>query len=217
MTPAERRSLTTAAADLGVELDATAASRVGSFVAVLDVWNRRLRLTGERDRSVLLEKHVVDCFAVVPRLPRAGMVVDIGSGAGFPGIILACVRPDLDVVLIESRRRPVSFLREAIRKIGLEHARVLEARAEDAGVDTTLAGRASVVTTRAVRLEVFVTIAMPLLTPAGEAIAMQTPRTARDAASVATTHGLQLVGRDDYRLPDGAARSLLRFRRAEVP
>jgi 16S rRNA (guanine527-N7)-methyltransferase len=141
-------------------------------------------------------------------------MVDVGSGAGFPGIILACARPDLEVVLLESRRRRVSFLRETLRSISLPKARVLEARAEDAARDHTLARRAAVVIARGVRLDAFLALAAPLLADAGEVIAMQTPRTAVVAEAAAEPHGLLLWRRHDYTLHGGAARTLLVFTRA---
>jgi 16S rRNA (guanine527-N7)-methyltransferase len=189
--------------------------RLDRFITLLETWNRRIRLTGERERGVIVGKHVVDCLAVVPELPRAGTVIDVGSGAGFPGIILACVRPDLDVVLLDSRRKVTSFLRDAVRQVPLPAARVIEARADDASHDASLAGRAAVVTTRAVRLEVFLAAAAPLLDASGEAIAMQTPRTARNAVAEPVGHRLRLQRRREYTLPDGARRTLLVFRRTD--
>jgi 16S rRNA (guanine527-N7)-methyltransferase len=213
MTPSEARILAAGARELGVELDPDTVGRLDRFLALLAVWNRRIHLTGERDRKRLIEKHLIDSLAPVAHLPPHGTVVDIGSGAGFPGIILACVRPDLNVALVESRRRPTSFLREVIRTIPLSATRAFESRAEEAVRNPELSCRAAVVIARAIRLDAFLGLAAPLLAPRGQAIAMQTPRTARLAASVAAGHGLELARRRDYRLPGGAPRTLLVFRR----
>src|SRR5258708_4408492 len=130
MTPAEARALRLGAEHLGVDLDAGSIARIDAFLALLGVWNQRVRLTGERDGKTIVRKHVIDSLAVVPHLPTAGDVIDIGSGGGFPGIIVGCLRPDLPLVLIESRRRRASFLNEVVRSVGLHAARVLEMRAE---------------------------------------------------------------------------------------
>jgi 16S rRNA (guanine527-N7)-methyltransferase len=193
----------------GVEPDAEALLRMDRFLDVLDVWNRRVRLTGDRDRQTIVARHVVDSIAIVRHLPPAGLLIDVGSGAGFPGIVLGCFRTDLSIVLLEARRKRVTFLREAIRAIGLENVRALELRGEAAVRDTSLAGRASVLTARAVRLEVFLAIATPLLAPGGVAIAMQTPRNEHEAESVATSHRFVVGQRVEYALPDGARRLLL--------
>ena len=104
-----------AASALGLAMDAAALARILRFGATLATWNRRLRLTGEPDPVRVAEQHVADSLAVVGLLPAEGPVVDIGSGQGFPGIILGCMRPDLELVLVESRRRRANFLRDAIR------------------------------------------------------------------------------------------------------
>ena len=210
MTPAERETLEAGARWFDVELHAAVTDRIARFLALLDVWNRRIRLTAETDREAVIAKHVVDSLALVPLLPASGTVVDIGSGAGFPGIVLGSVRPDLRLVLIESRRRRASFLRESIRTISLPAATVLELRAETAA-ETELAEAAALVVARAVRLDAFLPLAAPLLCPGGKVLAMQTPRTAGAASRTASASGLHLSHRQDYKLPGGAPRSLLTF------
>jgi 16S rRNA (guanine527-N7)-methyltransferase len=212
MTTAERETLEAGARWFDVELLPAATDRIARFLALLGVWNRRIRLTAETDRKAVIAKHVVDSLALVPFLPGSGTVVDIGSGAGFPGIVLGSVRPDLRLVLIESRRRRASFLRESIRTIPLPAATVLELRAE-AAAETERAGTAALVVARAVRLDAFLPLAAPLLRPGGNVLAMQTPRTAGAASRTASASGLRLSQRQDYTLPGGAPRTLLTFER----
>jgi 16S rRNA (guanine527-N7)-methyltransferase len=216
MTSAEARLIQSGARDLGVILGGEALQRLGCFLTLLGVWNRRVRLTGERDPETVIRQHALDSLAAVPSIPEAGLVVDIGSGAGFPGIVLGCVRDDLELALIESRRRRASFLREAARTIPLPSVRVLEVRAEAAASERELAGRAAAAIARGLRLDAFLGLAVPLLAPGGVAIAMQTPRTAALAGKTGHDHGLSLTARHDYTLPGGGARSLLLFRRGEI-
>lgn len=216
MTADEKRLLRDAARRFDVEPRTETLARIERYLELLAVWNHRLRLTGERDPSRLIERHVADSLAPVRHLPSRGLVVDVGSGAGFPGIILACVCPDLEVVLVDSRRKPIAFLCDAIRSVPLPHARAVAARAEDAATDPELAGRAAVVVSRAIRADVFVTLAAAFLAPSGRAIAMQTPRTAGTATNAAERQGLALVGRDDYSLPGAGTRSLLIFGRDDA-
>ena len=216
MTPAEAALLREIATWFDVKLDARTLERVERFLELLTLWNRRIRLTGERDLSLILQKHVADSLAPVACLPATGLVIDIGSGAGFPGIILACLRPDLELVLIESRRRRVSFLREAIHQARLPRARAVEARAEDLVADSEITGRARVVVGRAIRLERFLALAAAFVEPNGIAIAMQTPRSA--AGRIAGTPALLPVGQREYRLLAGECRTLLFFApRRSVP
>jgi 16S rRNA (guanine527-N7)-methyltransferase len=214
MTSAEEVELLGGAGSLGIAVDPESLGRIGRFIDLLDLWNRRARLTGDRDRRVLVRKHTVDSLAVVSELPLSGTVADIGSGGGFPGLVLGCVRPDLDLRLIESRRRPASFLAEAIRSIPLPRAAVIGTRAEAAARDPTLAGRSDVVVSRAVRLETFLPLAASLVAPGGLVLAMQTPGVEVDyARETGFLHGLELSRHRDYRLRDGERRRLLVFSR----
>lgn len=196
----------------GVRLDEKAVSRIGRFVDLLVLWNQRVRLTGERDRSILLRKHVIDSLACLPMLPREGEgdVLDLGTGAGFPGAVLGCARPDLAMTLLDARQRPVSFLSEVIRSLALPHARAIAMRGEEAAADPTLAGHQSVVTCRALRIDVFLPLARPLLHPGGIAVSMQTPKLGPAmAAAIAREHGFNIVDLCDYTLPDGERRRLV--------
>lgn len=215
MTESEAGQLRQGAARLGVAIDASAVTRLGRFLDLLDIWNRRLRLTGDRDRRVLLGKHVVDSLAVVPELPEAGMVVDVGSGAGFPGIVLACVRPELSFALIEPRRRPTSFLSEVIRTVPLPSVLALEMRAEEAAQAAAVAGRARLVVSRALRVDRLLELAPGFLAADGLLVAMQTPSLSEDQAGRrAQARGLVLVRSRDYHLPGGESRRLFVFGRS---
>jgi 16S rRNA (guanine527-N7)-methyltransferase len=214
--PGQRiEGLQAAAADAGIEVSPGALERLAAFLNVFAIWSRRTRLTGERDLATVVSRHVADSLAVLRVLPPGGLVADVGSGAGFPGIVLACMRPEQDFALIESRRRRVSFLREVARSVPLPRVSVLEMRAEDAGTSTALRARAQAVIARGLRVDVFLSLAQPLMGPGGVAIAMQAPAALATAVATASAMELRLVEVADYRLRDGAPRSLLVFGRAK--
>jgi 16S rRNA (guanine527-N7)-methyltransferase len=190
-------------------MDAGALDRLLRFSAILATWNRRLRLTGDQDPVRIAEHHIADSLAVVGVLPDAGPIVDIGSGQGFPGIILGCMRPELELVLIESRRRRANFLRDAIRHIPLPRVTVREERAESVGAP--LAGNARLVVARAIRLEVLLALARPLLCSDGRVVAMQSEQGRREAPRIAARAGFRLVDERRYTLLDGSARVLVTF------
>jgi 16S rRNA (guanine527-N7)-methyltransferase len=194
----------------GVELQPEDVGRIDRFLDLLEVWNRRLRLTGGRDRSTLLRKHVADAVRCVPLMPHGASFLDLGTGAGFPGVVVACVRPDLRTTLLDAKQRPVSFLGEVIRSVPLPRARAVRLRAEEAANDATLARSHDVITSRAIRIEQFVELAKPLLVPGGLAISMQSQTTARPAAdAVARRADMHVIALHDYRLPDGEPRRLV--------
>ena len=194
----------------GVELQPEDIGRIDRFLDLLEVWNRRVRLTGERDRPTLLRKHVTDAIRCVPEMPHEGRFLDIGSGAGFPGVVVACVRPDLQTTLLDAKQRAVSFLGESIRAIPLARTRTLRLRAEDAANDATLARSQDVITSRAIRIDRFVRLAKPLLAPGGRAISMQS-RASEPAMidAIARRADMRVVALHDYQLPDGEPRRLV--------
>ena len=95
-------------------------------------WNRRMNLTSIRDPLEMIERHYCESVFLGVHLPQGEItVVDVGSGAGFPGIGVAVMRPQARVTLVESNQKKVAFLKEATRNVG--NIRVLGRRAEDVG------------------------------------------------------------------------------------
>jgi 16S rRNA (guanine527-N7)-methyltransferase len=128
-------------------------------------------LIGPRETSRLWDRHLVNCALVVDLLPERGELVDIGSGAGLPGIVLAMLRPQLHVVLLEPLLRRAVFLQECVSALDLPNATVVRARAEEkaaAGIS------ADVATARAVApLDRLVGWAAGLLRPGGQLLAIK--------------------------------------------
>lgn len=92
-------------------------------------WNRKINLTRIVDPAQIAEKHVVDSMAGLRVLPSQGRLLDIGSGAGYPGIVLKIMAPDLEVTLVDSKRKKIHFLKHTLRKLDLkmiiaEHNRI---------------------------------------------------------------------------------------------
>lgn len=141
-------------------------SRFGELLAAEGV---RRGLIGPREVPRLWERHLLNSAALAPLLPTDGVVVDVGSGAGLPGLVLAAVRPDLTTVLVEPMLRRVVWLEEVVRELGLE-VEVVRARADE------LHGRllADAVTARAVApLERLAGWTLPLLREGGVLLAMK--------------------------------------------
>jgi 16S rRNA (guanine527-N7)-methyltransferase len=110
-------------------LDPALASPLLAYLALLDRWNRTYNLTAIRDPQAMVGKHLLDSLAMHPYV-HTGSLADLGTGAGLPGIPLAIAKPGLQVTLVESNGKKARFLREAVRTLGLDNARVAESRAE---------------------------------------------------------------------------------------
>ncbi|MDP9092703.1 MAG: 16S rRNA (guanine(527)-N(7))-methyltransferase RsmG [Actinomycetota bacterium] len=131
-------------------------------------------LLGPREVPRIWERHLLNCAVVTELLPPRARIVDVGSGAGLPGLTLAVRRPDLTVVLVESLRRRVDFLTGAVAELGLGRAvTVVHGRAEDSAVLASV-GDAQWVTARAVApLGRLVEWCLPLLRPGGRLLALK--------------------------------------------
>jgi 16S rRNA (guanine527-N7)-methyltransferase len=147
-------------------------------------------LVGPREVARLWERHLVNSAAVVPFLPEAGSIVDVGSGAGLPGVVVAAMRPGAEVVLLEPMERRTDWLSEVVGAIGLTNVTVLRGRAEDQIGQL----HADAVTARAVAaLDKLYGWTLPLLRVGGRLVALKGGR-AQDEAHAAVAAGQRLGG-----------------------
>jgi 16S rRNA (guanine527-N7)-methyltransferase len=165
MTEAELAPPSAAAEVFGEALE-----KARQFATLLATEGVTRGLIGPRETSRLWDRHLLNCAVVAELLPDSGELVDIGSGAGLPGIVLALMKPKLDVILLEPMLRRVSFLQECTQSLGMKNASVVRGRAEE------LSGkfRADVVTARAVAsLDKLAGWAAGLLRPDGTILAIK--------------------------------------------
>ncbi len=173
-------------------------------------------LVSRRDRELLLGRHLADSLQALPIL-RPGALLDLGSGAGFPGLVLACCTPERRVVLVESNRKKAGFLRETAAQLELPEVEVVARRSEELAREPARRAAFPQLTVRAVSaLPGLLELAAPLLELNGLLLAWKGKgavtelERSRKAASVL---GIELEARQSYRLEDGLERVLLRFRK----
>lgn len=149
------------------------------FTRELGARGEELGLIGPLEAQRLWSRHVLNCVLPAPLL-RPGLVGDIGSGAGLPGIVLAIARPDVEFVLVEPMERRVEWLIAESARLGLDNVRVVRARAEDA----PLVERLDQVTARAVSsLSKLIPITAPLARRGGELLFMKGARVSEEVAA----------------------------------
>lgn len=190
---------------MGVELSGHQVNQLLELAHLLLDWNTRINLTAIRELPGVIDRHLVDSLAVAPHL-APGSLVDVGTGAGFPGLPLALVRPDLVVTLLESIQKKTAFVRAATRNLGIP-AEVCTARLED--WSRTAPGMKNAVSRATFAPTEWVRRGAPLLGPAGVLIAMTTPSEPDPAPPRDFS-----FSRHDYALPDGTVRVLWRFQQA---
>jgi 16S rRNA (guanine527-N7)-methyltransferase len=125
------RRVATVVAALGGGLGAGAAESARIWLETLITWNARIDLTAARDPDELVDLMLADALLLAPRLPAGARVVDVGSGAGGPGLGLALARPDIALTLVEPLQKRVGFLRTVVGTLGITHVQVLRARGEE--------------------------------------------------------------------------------------
>jgi len=132
--PIDRSSYRTLLVDgataLGVALSDSQVQVLENYLVHLTMWNRRLNLTSIRAPDLMMRHHLLDCLSIVPMLEPTGHIMDVGSGAGLPGIVIKILLPDKKVTLLECRRKRANFLRHLIRSLKLMEAVVIEDRLE---------------------------------------------------------------------------------------
>ena len=186
---------------LGIDLSDEQAGKLVTHLDLLDDWNQRMNLTAIRDRGQQLTKHLLDSLSVRPHL-RGSRIADVGSGAGFPGIPLAIVMPDVHFALIESTGKKCRFLEHVRDTLALTNVEVVQARAEA----FKPAARFETVLARAVGpVADLVRNAGPLVTGGGRLLAMKGRFPEDELAKklsgwkVAAVHRLVVPGLDEER------------------
>ncbi len=202
---------------MGMPLDRRREELFERYAGILLRGNEVMNLTAITDPGEIALRHFADSIAVIPYLKAAGggstagmCIADLGTGAGFPGIPLRIMLPDIRLTLIDSLRKRIGFLEAAAGELGLTGIRMIHARAEDAGRDPSLRGSFDAVIARAVApLPVLCEYCLPLVRTGGFFAAMKSDiREEREAAAHAIAvlggteealHEYSLPGSDLYR------------------
>ena len=115
---------------LGVALDSAQQQKLLDYIALIVKWNKVYNLTAVREPEAMIGHHLLDSLAVLPHLTGVGRLIDVGSGAGLPGIPLAIARPDMKITLLDSNHKKTTFMRQACLELGLTNVEVVCERVE---------------------------------------------------------------------------------------
>ncbi len=178
MTPAQQ--LAQGIAALGLDVNAARQEKLLAYLQLLAKWNRVYNLTALRSPQEWVTHHLLDSLSVLPQI-RGPVVVDVGSGAGLPGLVLAIIRPDWQLVSVEAVDKKAAFQRQVAAELALANVRVEGRRVED----VVLQGGADTVVSRAFSsLTDFVNLTRHLLKPGGRWTAMKGKRPAEEIAAL---------------------------------
>ena len=215
MNRAFREALEAGLAALGLAVDAGAAERLERYADLLLKWNRKVGLTAVTDPAELAEKHLVDSLALLRILGTARSVLDVGSGAGLPGIPLAIARPGLRVTCVEAASRKVAFVKAVAAELDLD-VRGVAVRAQGHPEREGLEPAELVVSRALAEPAAWLPLGCRYLAPGGHLVAMLGRESEESAlGALARASGLALVRIDRFALArSGAARANALFRAA---
>ena len=144
------------------------------YMQLLLEWNEKINLTAIIKPEEIITKHFVDCLTILPEIPLNSKVIDVGSGAGFPGIPLKIIREDIDILLLDSLNKRIQFLNEIIYQLKLKKIQAVHSRAEDAGKLVQYREKFDIATSRAVaNMNTLAEYLLPFVSLGGKAIFMK--------------------------------------------
>jgi 16S rRNA (guanine527-N7)-methyltransferase len=115
---------------LQIDVTDTVAEKLAGFIGLLEKWNRVYNLTAVRDPQAMVVRHILDSLVVRPFLTD-GSLLDVGTGAGLPGLPIAIVRPELPVTLLDANAKKLRFVRQAASELGLGNVEVVQSRMQE--------------------------------------------------------------------------------------
>lgn len=199
------RLLSRWARDFGIALDSEQLALFRVFLDELWVWNRRMNLTGVSQRTGAIVDLFLDSLMPGPWLPKEGRMLDVGSGAGFPGVPLKIYNRNLEVHLLEPRTKRVSFLKQVIRVTGLEGLEVLRGRVGGGGGEIQIQSTYDIMTSRAVKgIGEIISWCAPLLVRGGVLVGFlggNAEKEMRNLPALMASYGLELQLKKTYQLP----------------
>ena len=203
------KQLETGLGALGIPLSASARTSLLEYCDLISKWNKTYNLTSVDDPEQMVSLHLLDSLAVLPFLP-GGRVLDVGTGAGLPGIPLAIARPDQSFVLLDSNGKKTRFLVQASGQLGLDNIEVVNQRVESYQAPELF----DVIISRAFSsLGQFLSACNHLVSPRGQFLAMKGKLPEDELQQLPA--GIQLVSSVELKIPGlDAERHLLMLRRS---
>lgn len=157
-----------------INLDNNQLEEFYKYMCLLIEWNEKMNLTAIIEPKEIILKHFIDSLTILNEIEDKNTLIDIGTGAGFPGIPLKIAKPNLKVVLLDSLNKRILFLNEVINKLELENIETIHARVEDIGKNIKYREKFEIVTSRAVaNLAILSEYMIPLTKIGGKCICMK--------------------------------------------
>ena len=159
---------------LGVRFLVEQTEQFFDYMNLLIEWNEKMNLTAITDPEEIILKHFIDSITILKELEDGSKVVDVGTGAGFPGIPLSIMNPTLKITLVDSLNKRLIFLQEVVNRLGLKNIEIVHARAEEFGQNKIYRENFDIATSRAVaNLSTLSEYLVPLVKVGGKVVSMK--------------------------------------------
>ena len=166
------------AEDVGLQLSKEQYEKFLIYMKLLQEWNEKINLTAIVEDEEVIKKHFIDCIKAFKRdeLKKANNLIDVGTGAGFPGLPIAIMKEDINVTLLDSLNKRIIFLNTVMNNLGLSNVITIHSRAEDGARDNKLREKFDIATSRAVaNMSVLSEFCLPYVKVGGSFIALKGP------------------------------------------
>lgn len=168
----------TAADEVNIEFNEDMYNKFIKYMRLVQEWNQKINLTAITEDEDFIKKHFIDCIKAFksPELKNAKTVIDVGTGAGFPGMPIAILREDIEVTLLDSLNKRINFLDLVVRELGLKNVTTIHSRAEDGARNKNLRESFDIATSRAVaNMAVLSEFCLPYVKISGYFVALKGP------------------------------------------
>lgn len=202
------------AASFCVNLNEEQLLQLDQYAEMLVDWNTRMNLTGITDSEGIMTRHFEDSLSLLAyaQIPEGAKVIDVGTGAGFPGVVLKIARPDIQLTLLDSLQKRLLFLDAVVHQIHVE-ARIAHMRAEEGSRIPKMREQYDIACARAVaNLRELAEYCLPYVKGKGYFVSMKGPDVAEEVASARNAIdklGGKLVGLHEFSISDGSKRSII--------
>ena len=169
-----KEKLITSVDALGITLSEMQLKQFYAYMNLLIDWNKKINLTAIVEPNEIILKHFVDSLTILKYISDGTKIIDVGTGAGFPGIPLKIAKPSIEIVLLDSLHKRINFLEEVIKQLNIEKIKTIHSRVEDFGKDQKYREKFDMATSRAVaNLSTLSEYLLPLVKVGGKVISMK--------------------------------------------
>ncbi len=206
-------------AEYGIEIDNLLAEKLNTYGRLLREWNDKINLTAILDDEGIAVKHFLDCLLVgkYADFKKGDKIIDVGTGAGFPGLVLAAAYPDCQVTLLDSTGKKLKAVADIAENMGFHNVQIVHMRAEDAGKWPEFREQFDYATARAVaELRVLLEYTLPFVKVGGTFISLKGAAAIDEidgAGASLKTLGGKINGTNEFSLPSGDKRAIINVKK----